>query len=209
MGLPSGSSPAPAPPPPGGFGNRPPEYQVPLGPIPARQKQPQTGLVIILVVCGLVLAVSVIGALAAVSIAGVRTYVSRAKAMEARATLQGMAYGAVDAFEASELASPGSETLCPSARSPIPSSIQDVSGKKYLASPSEWRSDPGFSCLKFELSTPHYYQYDYTNMGDQFTGAARGDLDGDGITSLFEIKGRVEEGVLRIDPTIEETSPDE
>jgi hypothetical protein len=59
------------------------------------------------------------------------------------------------------------------------------------------------------MNPPQYYQYNYTNTGSGFTAAARGDLDGDGILSTFETKGRVEYDRLTIAPSIEETNPDE
>ena len=75
---------------------------------------------------------------------------------------------------------------------------------------SEWWKDaPGFSCLGFEVPSPQYYQYNYTNSGTGFVGTARGDLNGDGVTSTFEIMGRVQAGALFVSPNILETNPDE
>ena len=64
----------------------------------------------------------------------------------------------------------------------------------------------GWRCLKFALTQPHRYQYAYRQGGNYkgparggpnpgpngFEASAEGDLDGDGITSLFTIVGTVD-----------------
>ena len=202
-----------APPPAGGFGSPSPEPpQVPLhlphgyGPAP---KTGSTGT-IIAVVAGAVgiFVVAAVGVLAVLGIYGTRKYIANAKTAEARNSLGIMAKDAAAAYETAREAD-GTRALCPSARTPVPTSLKDVSAKKYLSSPSDWSGDPGFACLGFALSSPQYYQYNYTSTGTGFTGAARGDLDGDGIASMFEIKGRVQGDNLTIAPAIEETDPGE
>jgi hypothetical protein len=60
--------------------------------------------------------------------------------------------------------------------------------------------------LRFALTTPHYYQYDYRQGGPYkgparggpdpgphgFEASAEGDLDGDGVTSLFTRTGTLD-----------------
>jgi hypothetical protein len=75
----------------------------------------------------------------------------------------------------------------------------------------------GWKCLRFSLNQPHYHQYTYSQGGpyigparggpdpgpNGFEAAAEGDLDGDGITSLFTIVGTVDaSGNLRKSPTL-------
>jgi type IV pilus assembly protein PilA len=203
-------------PPPGGFGGGP-GYPQP-GPI-----QPKSGMgtgAIIAVVIGVVVLVlvGIIGILAVLGIYGTRKYIANAKTAEARNGLGMMAKDAATAYEREQI---GAEVLnvgatatvvrrlCPSARSPVPSSIAAISGKKYQSSSSEWESDPGWSCLRFEMNMPQYYQYNYASTASSFTGTAKGDLNGDGVASTFEIEGEVQNGSLRLSPTIKETSPEE
>ncbi len=64
----------------------------------------------------------------------------------------------------------------------------------------------GWRCLKFSMTQPHYYQYGYTVGGpykgpavggpdpgpNGFEAWAVGDLDGDGVTSLFTRTGKID-----------------
>ena len=203
-----GMSQYPAAPSPGGFGAPPYGGGPPgLGPLPP--KKTSTG-VIIAIVAGVVLLVlvGIVGVLAVLGIHGTRKYIANAKAAEARNAVALMAHDAVAAYEIAD--TPGApRELCPSARAPVPSSILDVSARKYPSTSADWSADPGFSCLHFEISTPQYYQYDYKNTGAGFTAIARGDLDGDGILASFELAGHMQGAVIVVAPTIVETNPGE
>ena len=73
--------------------------------------------------------------------------------------------------------------------------------------------ETGWRCLKFSMTSPMYYQYSY-NQGagylaksvdpgpTGFESAARGDLDGDGDTSLFALSGKVSGGTVLVTPTL-------
>src|SRR5690606_27932148 len=99
--------------------------------------------------------------------------------------------------------SDGVQSLCGSA-DPVPGSIAQVSGKVYSASAAEWVSDSstaGWSCLKVNRSGPQRYQYGYDKgpgtiegASEGYTAWARGDLDGDGRTSLFRVRGNLVNG---------------
>lgn len=89
-------------------------------------------------------------------------------------------------------------TLCPTARS-IPS--MDTAGP-YQSRPSEWQSDPGWSCLGVELSHPQAYRYGYESDGTKFTATAR-PIDGKD-TVVREVKGMVVDGKLLVEPSITE-----
>ena len=162
-----------------------------------------------------------IGVFAAFGIYGVRRYLVRAKGAEARNTINAMSRAAAAAYER-EVLGPNNTVLhhlCKSAR-PVPSAVPR--GKKYMPDPSrDWNTgdaDHGWRCLKFEVSEPQYYQYTYT-VGGPYKGpkrggpdpgpngfeiAAEGDLDGDGVTSLFTRTGVVDPqaGVVRISPEL-------
>jgi len=172
--------------------------------------------------------VAIIGVLAAVGIYGVRRYLLNAKTAEARMAVGRMAKDAVTAFEREKmepgLVPPGGttpiiNTFCDSATAPVPDDIGMVRGKKYQSAKSDWSLDSasdgkGFICLRFAMSEPQYYQYSYRASGigsteQTFTAVAQGDLDGNGITSLFSLSGVASSGFVRVTPAIRELNPEE
>jgi len=149
------------------------------------------------------------GPLSEISLSSVRRYVARAKASEATNTVRSMARAAQAAFEHS--GGPNAAQLrrpCGSAE-PVP---RDVPRRTtYLPSQAAGRDfntgavdGAGWSCLHFNMKSPIRYRYSYRAGGgylgparggpdpgpDGFEVAAEGDLDGDGITSLFTITGQ-------------------
>ncbi len=147
------------------------------------------------------------GVLPAVGILGVRRYLSASKGAEAKNTLGAIARAAVAGFERE--APGGGHRLCKSAQ-PVPAAVP--SGAKYQPSTvdgSDFETgdeETGWRCLRFTMMQPHYFQYGYT-MGGPYKGPARGgpdpgpngfeawaigDLDGDGVTSLFTRTGSVD-----------------
>ena len=91
------------------------------------------------------------------------------------------------------------QVLCSSA-SAVPTSANSIKGTKYQPSTVDGAdfntgsNIAGWKCLKFQLSQPMYYQYNYvTGVGSGKSGAgalgfeasAQGDLDGNGTLSLF------------------------
>lgn len=158
------------------------------------------------------------GALVLLAIHGLRRYHSLAKQAEARNSLGMISRAAVTAYDDEDATL--THKLCPSGSQPVPIAIASVRGKRYASTPSEWRADraanAGFACLKFEMSSPQFYQYSYaitgsgSGVGDTFTGVARGDLNGDGVVSTFTLSGAVGPGgVVTVAPLITETNPEE
>lgn len=164
------------------------------------------GVGLIIVLIAIPALVAIIGILAVMSIYGTRKYIANAKTAEARNTLGMLGKLAVSAYERDG-------KVCPSASQPVPASPTAVSAKKYMSTPSDWDADKaanaGFACLKFEMSMPQYFQYDYKATSAGFTATARGDLNGNGVYSEFKVEGRVIGGVLQVAPTISETNPEE
>jgi type IV pilus assembly protein PilA len=175
----------------------------------------------------LMIVVAIVGVLAALAIYGVRKYVASAKTSEARNSLGQLSKDASAAFDREGMAGSvlalgaqagASNQLCPST-SAIPTATASIKGKKYQSNPTEWASNAGWACLKFQMKDPQYYRYQYTTsgtgaIGDSFTGSAQGDLNGDGSTSTFTIGGKVQGqaggGVeLTIAPNITEANPEE
>jgi type IV pilus assembly protein PilA len=185
----------------------------------------------------LMIVVAIIGVLAALAIYGVRRYLASAKTSEAKNSIGAIARGAVGAFERETttqqivpLGSTGanfSHDVCDDARK-VPATAAEVGGKKYQATPGEpgagedyetGNAQFGWKCLKFNMSSPQYYQYSYVGnpRGGNVTGAdtgtpelttgfttepadvdpgfiayAIGDLDGDTVLSGFAQAGKVD-----------------
>jgi type IV pilus assembly protein PilA len=128
--------------------------------------------------------------------------------------------------------------LCGTSPNSVPAAVTDlmvpaqvapnqIKGKKYQSKPTEWATgtkDIGWTCLKFSMNDPQYYLYEYSTSGGvdvavnattgtTFVNQALGDLDADGISSLFEVKGSIQTDtgkvVAVLAPNIEETNPDE
>lgn len=186
---------------------------------PARQA-PKSGMSTGLII-GIVLAVLIvpIGILAVLGIYGTRKYIANAKTAEAKNSLGQMAMDAVTSYEGEGegevLGADGTvkRRICPSASQRIPADRLMVRGRKYQSTAAEWQADKaadaGFACLKFEMSSPQYYQYEYEATPTGFTGRAFGDLNGDGVLSTFEIKGELVGERLVLSPSILEIDPGE
>jgi len=176
----------------------------------------------------LMIVVAIVGVLAALAVYGVRKYLLNAKTAEARNSVGQMAKDAKAAFERETMTSailPAggsaglSNNLCTTSTTKpnVPAAVTSVAGKKYQSAAADWNSDQGtpgmgWSCLRFSMSDPQYYQYGYTGTAGAagtFTAQAVGDLDGNGTTSLFSLSGAVTNGVVFVSPNFLETNPEE
>lgn len=179
----------------------------------------------------LMIVVAIVGVLAVLAVYGVRKYIANAKTAEAKNSLGQIGKDAVTAFEGEKMATavlvPTTATgvlreMCAKATDPVPKASTAIQGQKYQSSKADWSNatdvpiNAGFPCLKFEMTAPQYYQYDYTapatdrgKNDSEFSATARGDLNGDTVLSTFEQKGKIQEQRLTIAPSISETSPEE
>ena len=181
----------------------------------------------------LMIVVAIVGVLAALAIYGVRRYILNSKTAEARNSLGQLAKDASSAYNREGMAgdvldlksSTGvSNRLCGKAGATVPDTKDKIKGKKYQSSPSEWSAGDqltGWQCLKFSMQDPQYFMYKYDETGttgakdDNFSAIANGDLDGNGVTSVFELDGKIQEDatskdlVVTISPNINETNPEE
>lgn len=177
----------------------------PVLPQPAKPKGLPTWA-IVLIVIGVAVPV-VLGTLGVLAIYGVKRYLLAAKSAEAKNTIGAIARGAAAAYEREILDEEENvkHALCGSAR-PVPAAIP--SGTKYQPSTAAGddfdtgSATEGWKCLKFSMTQPMYYQYQY-NRGtgyvaravapgpDGFEAAAQGDLNGDGVSSMFARTGSV------------------
>jgi hypothetical protein len=69
-------------------------------------------------------------------------------------------------------------------------------GKKEVDPPGTW-DHPTWKALAFRAApegVPHAYSFSFESTGTAFVAQARGDLDGDGVLSTFEIRGSTAAG---------------
>ena len=188
-------------------------------PYQAQQPPPKKGMSTCLIVAIVVgaLAIPVIGIMAALGIYGVRKYLANAKSAEAKNNIGAISRQAVAAYEResysnelipSDKSAGSAHQLCGSA-TPVPHDVPK--GVKYQPSSApgtdfhSGSATAGWTCLKFTVDMPMYYQYSYvTGPGSGKSGAtakgfeasARGDLDGNGVTSLFARGADVRNGTV-------------
>ncbi len=141
-------------------------------------------------------AASVLGTLGVLVVAGVGQYSSHSKTAEATRFLGAIEIGEKYAFQQdTDLGGAGqgpyAHKFCPSAAA-VPAKIPAAS--RYQPTTADWDTD-AWRCLKFSIAGPIRYQLGVVDNGKTSTDAgyvatARGDLDGDGVTSKFELEGR-------------------
>ncbi|HXK18290.1 MAG TPA: type II secretion system protein [Polyangiaceae bacterium] len=182
----------------------------------------------------LMIVVAIVGILAALAIYGVRKYMANAKSAEARNSIGQMGKDAITAYfkegmEATVIKLSGSTSvvnqLCDgTAVAAVPGGTDinqasmpgSLKGKKYQSSPLDWNT---WDCLHFSMNDPQYYQYDYVSKGGSTVGTtfscqAAGDLNGDGIGSLFSMDGKIQQDTkgpptATLAPNIAENAPEE
>lgn len=168
----------------------------------------------------LMIVVAIIGLLATLAIFGVNRYLRSAKTSEARGSLGRIVRAAEESYARetvdAEMVAMGNNSsvyvheLCDSAPA-VPANVP--AGRKYVpnnVSGSDFirgTSTAGWKCLRFEISDPIYYQYNYlrdsttlsstyggpaTTQTPNFETAAIGDLDGDGSYSAFLLNGEID-----------------
>lgn len=159
---------------------------------------------------------ALVGVAAAVAVYSVRRYLAASKAAEAKNMVGAIARSAIAAFER-EHAGGATHQLCGSAP-PVPSQVP--AGIKHQPGDDFDSGDEraGWRCLRFRMTMPHRYQYEYRRGGPYkgparggpdpgphgFEASAEGDLDGDGVTSLFTLVGKVDARTkqLKVSPTL-------
>ncbi len=170
---------------------------------PKSRGMPVALTVVLLAIAALVV---VVGVMTALVIYGTRKRTKAVRTAEAHNSLGQLAKDAALAYERDH-------KICPSASRPVPPVASRVSAMKYQSVAADWEvdkaSDAGFYCLRFSMTTPQHYQYDYKATATGFTVTARGDLDGDGVFSEFRLDGTLVGGTLKVAPWFKEQDPDE
>lgn len=162
----------------------------------------------------LMIVVAIIGILAAIAIPAFVKYVKQSKTSEAGLNLKSMADGASAYFQADHYDTVGQPiaarqfptaagTLADGSTASHPAAAP--AGTKAPATLTVWGDEP-WKSLKFAVSKPHYFKYNYTPTNGNgtepsFVGLAEGDLDGDTTLSEYQLNGTSDtNGELNITP---------
>jgi type II secretory pathway pseudopilin PulG len=137
--------------------------------------------------------------LGALGMYGLGRYVRHAKTAEAVGSVQAIAqaaavfYNESDANQpvgAPEAAARAMRHFPPASRTSVPPDARDIRGQRYQSEMADWDVSP-WRELHFSMPQPQCYAYsfDSSGTGAQATAAAvaHGDLDGDGMTSTYEL----------------------
>jgi type IV pilus assembly protein PilA len=160
----------------------------------------------------LMIVVVIIGILAALAIYGVQKYVANSKSAEARMMLGRMSKDMLTFYEGENQnyavlalgkSADISRSLCPPAAG-VPATVP--ASAKIQPDPDNFRDGEGWSCMRTVMTTPVYFRYNVLSSqtgsftkktlikaaaAQTFTAQATGDLDGDAVTSLFQLGGEV------------------
>ena len=141
----------------------------------------------------LMIVVAIIGILAAVAIPAFMKYIKKSKTAEASQFVKKIYDGARTYWL--DTPQPDMNPIDP--QFPVAQAETPAGGPcgKTKCAPvqAQWET-PTWVALQFSIDDPHYYAYTYetTDVLLNFTARARGDLDGDGDASTFEMKGEVD-----------------
>jgi prepilin-type N-terminal cleavage/methylation domain-containing protein len=135
----------------------------------------------------LMIVVAITGILAAVAIPAYIRYTRRAMTSEPLLNLRRMYDGAASYYVSEHSDAVGTilpKQMPPSA-GPTPPAVP--AGVKHQPTPSEYDT-PEWNCVEFAVRDPYRYQYTFQQLSPITSGMmiAQGDLDGDGLLSLFE-----------------------
>ena len=165
----------------------------------------------------LMIAVAIISVLAALAVYGVSRYLASAKSSEAKQNVGAISRGATAAFEReqapSETVAEGNKSSAVSSRlcgTALMVPLQVPKARKYQPSTQNGEdyqsgdAQTGWMCLRYQMTQPTYYQYAYTRDGSPiapsnpakcatacYEAAARGDLNANGIYSVFARTGHL------------------
>ncbi len=144
------------------------------------------------------------GMLAAIAIPSFLNYVRRAKATEVRVNVARIVLGVTAYYETAHRLPPSADWT-----PATPCCQRDADKGKCRAADvaNEWMA-PAWQALGFGIADDFYYQYRFVATDGGFAVEARGDLDCDGIPSLYSRSGAVAaDGTLRVSPETAETEP--
>ncbi len=148
-----------------------------------------------------------LGMLSAFAAAGVRQYLNASKEAEATNAIHSISRNVIESWEREEITPVPRTKKRLRSFPPVPKAVPR--GAAYQTTAADWSA---WSPLKFEMDQPQRYQYEVKAAPDGMSAdvIARGDLDGDGKTSLFVVHVTVDktDRTLKLSP-LETTDPDE
>jgi len=152
----------------------------------------------------LMIVVAIIGILAAVAIPAFIKYIRKSKTVEATEGLDKINVGAKSYFQADHYDGGGNVLAkqfvsAVGGWTPATACCADpVTAPKCAGGNTEaalWNT-PGWKAIHFQLTDPHYFQFQFTGSGTNLTagyiGQAQGDLDCDNIMSNYKYLGSVD-----------------
>ncbi|MEI7893621.1 MAG: hypothetical protein WCI05_11050 [Myxococcales bacterium] len=146
------------------------------------------------------------GILAAMVLSGIEQQAMKGQTYEARGTLRHIAQSLVTLSEAEG----PSQGKFPVSAPSVPGSTEAIRGKAYTSTAANW-GHASWKAIGFALHAPQRYAYSFATTPDRkhVVVRARGDLNGDGKLSLFELKVDIDAtGVARVGE-LTEANPEE
>ena len=157
----------------------------------------------------LMIVLAIVGILSAIAVPNFMKYIKKSRTTEARMMLEKAYNGArsyylevtesMSQFTGASAQFPNSELVTPGA------SCCSLGGTRCEPNMFIWDGSATWTALKFSMSDPHYYQYQFDGVGAgnnaRFSATAYGDLDCDGIKSTFQMWGMIT-GASGGDPTL-------
>lgn len=161
---------------------------------PAKRSTPTWLIVLVVIGVAGIVVLFVGGVLAALAVYGTSRYLASAKTAEARMMLAYLAGGIGRCVQ--------SQGSLPDSAGPVPASLEDIRGKKYMASPDDWEP---FACTGVSM-TSQYFQYQWVRSSPT-TGQliAMGDLNANGAPSRFTLRVQCasDTGPCKAGPSVE------
>lgn len=153
-----------------------------------------------------------LAAVAGLAVRSVRQYVVQSKQAEAKNTLVHIGRGLAMWWEREDMDKNGKLVPQSSKKlfsiAPTPKDVPK--GTKYQSTREDWKP---WRELRFEMTSPQYYQYEIKAAKDGKSAdiIARGDLNGNGKPSVFvlHVQRRSTDNMMVVGPSITETDPDE
>jgi type II secretory pathway pseudopilin PulG len=144
--------------------------------------------------------------LSAIAMYALGRYVRHAKTVEAASSVTSLANVAAEYYNTSDATQPTGAAphavhamrhFPPSSRVSVPEDPLSVRGRRYQSNIADWGASP-WRELRFSIVQPQCYQYSFEASGAGGTAkavvTAEGDLDGDGVRSLFSLEVVPDEG---------------
>jgi type II secretory pathway pseudopilin PulG len=166
--------------------------------------------------------VALAAVLSAIGMYALARYVRHAKTVEAVSSVTALAGAAAEYYNTSDATQPAGATpqavhamrhFPQSSRLPVPEDPLSVRGRRYQSNLADWSASP-WRELRFSIVQPQCYQYSFEADGAGATAkavvSAQGDLDDDGVRSLFSLSVLPDDALsAKVAKTMTKTDPEE